>query len=88
MSKDLKKGSSVKSDISPADGKPMLSAVLDKGEYDAECNRTACVSKNAKWFNHSTRKYYCRSCAEKINLYNRQDAYRLFGHDLCTFGKE
>ena len=64
-----------------------LSAVL-KGEFDGICNRKVCEEKPAKWFNHSTRKYYCRKCAETINRHNQQDAFRLFGHDLCTFGEE
>ncbi|MCK5616379.1 hypothetical protein KAR91_81710, partial [Candidatus Pacearchaeota archaeon] len=31
-----------------------------------------------------TRKYYCESCAVDLNEYNRIDALRLYGHDLCT----
>ena len=55
-----------------------------KGEYNGLCNRTACQSPNeVVYFNHSTEKYYCPSCAKKINEYNRADAMRLFGHDLC-----
>ena len=51
-----------------------------KGEYNQECNRTACNNPQATYFNHSTEKYYCK----EINYWNRADAMRLFGHDLCT----
>ena len=58
-----------------------------KGNYKEECNITACQKPNsAIWFNHSTRKYYCPSCAKRLNSdeYNKRDAIRIFGHDLCT----
>lgn len=60
----------------------------DKGELDGSCNRTACQKPGAKWFNHSTRKYYCGDCADLINKANFSDAMRLYGHDLCTKAKE
>jgi len=55
-----------------------------KGEYNQECNRTACNNSAAVYYNHSTEKYYCKSCAMEINFWNKSDAMRLFGHDLCT----
>lgn len=63
--------------------------VIDKGEYKGSCNRTSCQAPNsAFWFNHSTEKYYCAECADLINNANRADAYRLFGHELCTIEVE
>lgn len=57
---------------------------MAKGQYMHECNRTACDNKHASYYNHSTEKYYCKSCAMTINLHNKADAMRLYGHDLCT----
>lgn len=54
-----------------------------KGEFKQECNRTACSNADAVFYNHSTRKYYCGTCATLINKVNRADAMRMFGHDLC-----
>jgi late competence protein required for DNA uptake (superfamily II DNA/RNA helicase) len=59
----------------------------NKGEYQGGCNRSACDNHNAEYYNHSTRMYYCRSCVKLINGVNRNDAMRLFGHDLCTIGE-
>ena len=56
----------------------------EKGEMNGKCNRTVCDNKEAKYFNHSTRKYYCTPCAKLINLHNQADAMRIYGHDLCT----
>jgi len=58
-----------------------------KGNFNEECNITSCQKPNsATWFNHSTRKYYCESCAKRLNndYFNKIDAHRMFGHDLCT----
>jgi len=58
-----------------------------KGEYNGVCNLTACTSgKPATWYNHGSQAYYCRSCAMRLNNdpFNKRDAERLFGHDLCT----
>ena len=58
-----------------------------KGELNGKCNITRCQSEeNVTWYNHSTRKYYCESCAKRLNNdeFNKRDAMRLFGHDLCT----
>jgi hypothetical protein len=54
-----------------------------KGDYNQECNRTACNNLEAVYYNHSTRKYYCPVCAFHINEANRADAQRLYGHELC-----
>lgn len=56
----------------------------DKGLLNGSCNRSACLAPGATWFNHSTRRYYCRNCAMMLNRANRTDAWRLFKHDLCT----
>jgi hypothetical protein len=41
-------------------------AALVKGAEGGECNRGVCTTKNARWYNHSTRKWYCRDCAQRI----------------------
>jgi hypothetical protein len=35
-----------------------------------DCYRKACKQPGASWYNSSTRQYYCRSCALKINEFN------------------
>ena len=67
---------------------PKLAA--DKGDFRGSCNITRCQRPNsATWFNHSTRKYYCRSCAHDLNYdhFNRKDAMEMWGHLLCTEGQ-
>lgn len=61
--------------------------IIEKGELGGECNRTVCKNSGARWFNHSTEKHYCSQCADNLNNdeYNKRDAMRLYGHDLCTF---
>ncbi len=49
-----------------------------------KCNRKACDNTNAQWYNHSTKMFYCESCAAKINELNKEEAHELYGHDLCT----
>jgi hypothetical protein len=72
----------------PRYDEPKLKA--DKGEMNGSCNRTACQKPGADWFNHSTRKYYCANCAYDLNTdrFNHQDAWQMYGHDLCTPGRE
>lgn len=41
-----------------------------KGLKGGECNRTACNRSPANSFNKSTRAFYCRPCAERINGIN------------------
>jgi hypothetical protein len=60
------------------------SPTLEKGDLGAECNRTVCSNSSATYYNHSTQKHYCKSCAMLINLHNKADAHRMYGHDLCT----
>lgn len=63
-----------------------------KGEKGGRCNRTACQMPAAecpdgvRWFNHSTRRYYCWRCAWSLNEdpFNKRDAQKLWGHNLCT----
>jgi hypothetical protein len=63
-----------------------------KGEKGGACNRTACQRPaqqdpdGVRWFNHSTRKYYCGTCAWDLNtdIFNKRDAQEIWGHDLCT----
>jgi hypothetical protein len=38
-----------------------------KGQYQQECDRTACSNGNAIWYNKNARGYYCQQCAELIN---------------------
>lgn len=67
------------------DEQPELAA--DKGEYGGSCNITRCQRPHsAYWYNHSTRKFYCRGCAWELNndRFNKRDAQELYGHDLCT----
>jgi hypothetical protein len=61
----------------------------NKGMYAGSCNRSACLKPSAIWFNHSTRKYYCASCAHELNYdrFNKADSLRMYGHLLCTEGR-
>ena len=38
-----------------------------KGQYRGHCNVTACQKPGADYWNLSTRAWYCRECADKIN---------------------
>ena len=61
----------------------------DKGRYGGSCNITRCQRPaSAYWFNHSTRKYYCRGCAWDLNhdSFNKREALEMWGHLLCTEG--
>lgn len=43
----------------------------DKGKEGGSCNRTACQKPNsAKYYNRSTRAFYCRTCALLIHRAN------------------
>lgn len=61
-----------------------------KGEMNGECNISRCSNQNATWYNFGSRAYYCKSCAFRLNAdpFNKQDAMRMFGHDLCIEGYE
>ncbi len=63
-----------------------MSKELIKGDYMGKCNRTACQQSPATYYNHSTRLYYCKECAEIINEMNHIDAIRMYSHELCTEG--
>jgi hypothetical protein len=66
--------------------KPVLEG---KGEKGQRCNRTACQAPGAYWYNHSTRAYYCGTCAELINAECAQDSYTQgLGHSLLTLDPE
>lgn len=54
-----------------------------KGELMGECNRTVCSNTPAKYYNYSTKEHYCTTCAKLINIHNKADSMRLYGHDLC-----
>lgn len=55
-----------------------------KGQIGGKCFRSACQSRPARWYNYSTRMYYCGDCARLINDQNHVDAMRTYGHDLCV----
>lgn len=40
-----------------------------KGDEGGECNRTTCKCGPAMYFNESTRKFYCVSCALDMQEY-------------------
>lgn len=61
---------------------------FDKGEYNGKCNRMACTTIGANWFNHYTEKYYCASCAHEINRVNHDYAMKEYGHELLTFSAQ
>lgn len=49
----------------------------NKGEKNGTCNVTDCGNSHAIHFNTGMNKYYCTSCARKIN-----DACRQYGDPL------
>lgn len=56
-----------------------------KGVLNGNCNRAACQEPGAQYYNQSTRAYYCKPCAFRLNqASNVLDCLRLFGtQDLC-----
>lgn len=54
-----------------------------RGRYMGRCNRVACDQPNPIWFNHLTKRYYCRACALMINRANRAESHEWFGHNVC-----
>ena len=61
----------------------------DKGQFGGSCNVTACQLPNsATWYNYSTERYYCRTCALELNRVN-WDYPQMCGkdHPLCTEGE-
>lgn len=59
-----------------------------KGVLGKLCYRSVCDNDEALYYNKSTKKHYCRSCASIINDANRADAYRFYGTELCQLSKE
>ena len=54
-----------------------------KGVKGGRCNVTACQRPGAVYFNKSTLKYYCATCAEDINWSGgRADTLVLYGTEL------
>lgn len=51
------------------------------GTYNGLCNRTACRDTGARWWNSSTRKFYCVVCACRIN----QECRRFNEDPICEF---
>ncbi len=61
----------------------------NNGLYNGTCNLSSCTSESpATWYNHGTYAYYCKGCAKRLSVdeFNKRDAERLYGHDLCTEG--
>lgn len=58
-----------------------------KGEKGKNCNREACQAPGAYWYNHSTQRYYCTTCARLINRDSerfRDSFVESLGHPLLT----
>lgn len=47
--------------------KPNPDPPIEKGHRNGECNRTACINGPAEFYNSHTQRWYCYSCACKIN---------------------
>lgn len=62
----------------------------DKGLKNGSCNVTSCQQPGAIYFNKSTRKYYCKRCADAINwVGGRKDTTELYGVPLlCELDEE
>ena len=55
----------------------------DKGKKGCICNVTSCNNKGAIYFNKSTKKYYCKECADEINWPGGwDDCKSLYGTNL------
>ena len=54
------------------------------GTYGGLCNRTACREPGARWWNTSTRKFYCVMCASRINL----ECRRMDEDPLCEYRQQ
>lgn len=55
---------------------------VDPPESEVICNRAVCTNTDPEYWNNSTRKYYCESCAIWINKENPE--YKVIHkHDLC-----
>jgi len=61
-----------------------------KGEFNGKCNITRCETGiPATWYNHSTRLFYCKECAIRLNndVFNKRYSLQNWDHDLCTEGE-
>lgn len=59
----------------------------DKGDRGGSCNRRVCQAPDAWWFNRSTERFYCESCANLINGFppTQRESMRLYGEPrLCV----
>lgn len=54
-----------------------------KGTLGNECYRKMCDKFPAMYYNKSTKMHYCIECASQINDATRDQAYALFGAELC-----
>jgi hypothetical protein len=52
----------------------------DKGKDGGSCNRQACQTPGATWYNRTMDAYYCPSCANLIN----RDCLRFKEEPLCA----
>jgi hypothetical protein len=59
-----------KSRMNLSEFKPADSNARAKGRYDGKCNRTACLTRGARWFSSVEKAYYCKPCALEINVYS------------------
>lgn len=48
---------------------PLPSGLPLKGELGGMCNRSACDTYPARFFNYWTRAHYCTVCAREINFH-------------------
>ena len=57
---------------------------VGKGEAGKLCNVTRCQLPGAFFYNKSTQRYYCASCALAINDFRptREDSLQMFGTQL------
>ena len=52
-------------------------------DYQKKCARVACDNKPAIYYNIMTKKYYCESCALKINYWSEKDHGILICKEDC-----
>lgn len=49
------------------------------GAPGGKCNRTACTTTGAGWYNTATQRWYCAACAALINGFTQADS----GQPIC-----
>lgn len=47
----------------------------DKGIFNGACNRQACLSYPATWYNRGSYAFYCEDCGRLLNHDNRNDEF-------------